>query len=483
MAGLLTVPGRAAVTIGRATLRFIAAVLGSTVAFPKLFWRPKLLLLWLLRSHLAQALLLASLLLMPEVVPAAADRVLEKLYQPISTKVLGVLPVRQTNPKLNGRKAQVRWALQYGSGALVFCAFWLSIPGTLKRGEQIADSREDKADELIQTTPSSSVLLYRTALTFTADGDHIRTIHEKLDRLDRTVGGSVPPTNATVAMRPSTRGKGSAKRKGTGSETHRYVTKRELGRGAMGVVLLAHDTVLERKVAIKELPPAVANDPQLLERFRREARALARLNHPGIVQVYDFAQFQGSSWIIMEYVEGMELGAVSAKAGPMDPAEVVRLGKAMAEALQYAHDKGVLHRDLKPANVLVDRQGQPKVMDFGVARLAMSGEHTQPGTMLGSPSYMSPEQARGIDVDTRTDVYALGAILYGLLAGEKMFDGTVDEVLAQLLGGRPVPIRRAVKSTPLRLARLVMAMVEKNPQQRPSSMAAVQEMLEQIRIR
>ena len=483
MEEFLTVPGRAVVAIGRATLRFVTATLRSTLAFPKLIWKPKLFILWLLRSHLAQALLLASLLLMPEIVPDAADRLLEKIYQPISTKVLGVLPVRQTNPKLNGRKTQVRWTLQYGSGALVFFAFWFSIPAALKRGERIAGSREDKADELIRSTPSSSVLLYRQALTFTTDGDHVKTILEKLGGLDRTISGSAPPADATTVMRPTARSKARGKSDGLNGQTQRYVTERELGRGAMGVVLLARDAVLERKVAIKELPRVVANDPELLERFQREAKALARLNHPGIVQVYDFTQFQGSSWIVMEYVEGKELEAISAKAGVMDPAEVVRLGKAMAEALQYAHDKGVLHRDLKPANVLVDRQGQPKVMDFGVARLAMSGAHTQPGTMLGSPSYMSPEQARGIAVDARTDVYALGAILYGLLAGERMFDGTLEEVIAQVLGKTPVPIRRAVKTTPLRLSRLVMSMVAKNPKQRPRSMAAVHDELEQMRIR
>jgi predicted Ser/Thr protein kinase len=411
---------------------------------------------------------------------------LEKVYRPVSTRLLGMeLPVRQSHPKLKERQSQLRWALQYGSGALVFFAFWFSIPAALRRGERIASSHEEKADGLLGSTPSESVLLYRNALTFTTDGEQINTLREKLDALDRSVSNGAP-ADATVPMRlPKKKAKKTKKRKATAPADpgQRYAIERELGRGSMGVVLLARDTVLERKVAIKELPHAVANDPHLLERFQREAKALARLNHPGIVQVYDFAQFQGSSWIVMEYVEGKELEELSAKAGVMEPAEVVRLGKLMAEALQYAHDRGVLHRDLKPANVLVDAQGQPKVMDFGVARLAMSGAHTQPGTLLGSPSYMSPEQARGKEVDQRTDVYALGAILYGLIAGERMFSGTVEEVIAQVLGQPPVPIRRVVKKTPLRLAKLVMSMVAKNQKERPDSMAAVLDELEQMRIR
>ncbi|MDF1555210.1 MAG: serine/threonine-protein kinase [Deferrisomatales bacterium] len=480
MEGALAIAETAATASARGLLRFATAMFRSTIAFPKLWWRPKLLLLWLFRAHLAQALLVASLLLMPQIVPRATDRLLEKIYPPVSTKLLGLLPVRQAHPKLDRRKGQLRWALRYGSGALVFWAFWVSIPAAIRRGECIARSYEGRADALLHSTPSASVVLYRRALTFTSDSDHGTAIRGKLDKLDRRVAGSRPPVAATSVMDPG--GRTGSQEQGLGGQGQRYVIEKELGRGGMGVVLLAHDTVLERKVAIKQLPHTVANDVPHSERFRREAQALARLNHPGIVQVYDFAQFQGSAWIIMEYVEGAELESLAARTGIMDPAEVVRLGRAMAAALQCAHDNGVLHRDLKPTNVLVDGQGNPKVMDFGVARLAMSDTHTRPGTVLGSPAYMSPEQARGAGVDERTDIYALGVILYELLAGEKLFDGTLEEVIAQVLGRVPAPICDVTGGLPPRLSQLVMSMVAKDPEQRPATMAAVQAQLGELHV-
>lgn len=195
-----------------------------------------------------------------------------------------------------------------------------------------------------------------------------------------------------------------------------------LGAGGMGVVYLARQPKLERKVALKLLPEHLARDPQFAERFHREARLLARLNHPGIVTVYDFGESGGFFFLLMEYVDGVNLRDAMG-AGRFSAAEALRVVPPLCEALQYAHDEGILHRDIKPANILLDGRGRVKIADFGIAKLL--GEQasvvglTATGSVVGTAAYMAPEQMeRPGEVDHRADIYSLGVVLYEMLTGE-----------------------------------------------------------------
>ena len=195
-----------------------------------------------------------------------------------------------------------------------------------------------------------------------------------------------------------------------------------IGRGAMGAVYEAHQIALDRKVAIKLLPLEISGDEVFVERFRREARALARLNHPNIISVYEFGStLAGHLFFVMEFVAGANLREMIHGPG-VAPAQAVEIFGGVCDALAYAHGKGVVHRDIKPANVMVSADGQVKVADFGLVRLVDSAAgdagHTVTGTVIGTPEYMSPEQMRGIDVDRRADIYSLGVMLYEMLCRE-----------------------------------------------------------------
>lgn len=216
----------------------------------------------------------------------------------------------------------------------------------------------------------------------------------------------------------------------------RYRRVKELGRGAMGTVFLAHDTLLEREVALKTIS-APLSDPSLVEqRFFKEARMVAKLNHSGIVQIYDFFEQDGRCFIAMEYVKGMSLDKMIATSS-LNHKQKTMLAVEIAEAMAYAHSQNIIHRDLKPANILVTDNNTAKITDFGLAKINGTQE-TQMGTIMGSPLYMSPEQADGQHVDKRSDIYAYGVLLYELLTGKCLFSGeTATQVIAQHLA-KPV---------------------------------------------
>ncbi|MGH9032742.1 MAG: Stk1 family PASTA domain-containing Ser/Thr kinase [Acidimicrobiia bacterium] len=215
--------------------------------------------------------------------------------------------------------------------------------------------------------------------------------------------------------------------------SNRYEIQRGIARGGMAQVYLARDQLLDRPVAIKALFPEFARDPSFVERFRREAQAAANLNHPNIVGIYDWGQERGTYFIVMEYVEGRSLRDLIRAQGALPPAQVAEIGAEIAGALAFAHRAGVVHRDVKPGNVLMTAAGRVKVTDFGIARATQGnvGEAlTQTGAVMGTATYFSPEQAQGLPVDGRSDVYSLGVVLFEMLTGEPPFSGDTPVVVA-----------------------------------------------------
>ncbi len=222
-----------------------------------------------------------------------------------------------------------------------------------------------------------------------------------------------------------------------------------IGEGGMGAVFRGEDTMLQRQVAIKVLRPELARQQALVDRFRTEAVALARLNHPNIATVYGLLQQDGQYYMVLEYVDGQTLEAILARRGRLPWSEAVSLARDTLAALDHAHGMGVVHRDLKPANLMVTRTGQLKVMDFGIARLAGTSRHTEYGRIVGTPLYMSPEQLRGEEVDGRSDVYSLGVVLYELLTGREAFQADSDYALLMAqLNQMPEPLSRYVPDLP-----------------------------------
>ena len=246
----------------------------------------------------------------------------------------------------------------------------------------------------------------------------------------------------------------------------RYSLERELGRGGMGVVYLAREVRLERPVAIKLLPPDLAAHPTLRERFLREARTAARLSHPYIVPIHSVDEVAGFVYYVMAYVDGETLSQRVQARGPLPAHDVTRILREVAWALAYAHAQGVIHRDIKPANVLLEHgTHRTMVLDFGIARLANATGETEVGQVLGTPEYMSPEQACGESLDGRSDLYSLGVVGYYAVTGTLPFTGSAQEVLAQQVTKAPPPIA-AARGVPRMLASAIEKCLAKSPSQR-----------------
>jgi serine/threonine protein kinase/dienelactone hydrolase len=275
----------------------------------------------------------------------------------------------------------------------------------------------------------------------------------------------------------------------TGRVLGRFRIIRLLGRGAMGEVYLAADTRLARQVALKLLPIGFLGDSERVRRFEREARSAAALNHPNIVTVHEVGEWEGQPFIAMEFVEGETL-AERMYRHPLSTAETIQVALQTSAALEAAHSAGIVHRDLKPANIMVRPDGIVKVLDFGLARLSVTESasdsaatvtRTLPGRILGTPYYMSPEQARGEVVDARSDWWSFGVVLYEILAGQRPFQGSSHmEVLAAILSSEPAPLRSVNRSVPPELADIVSRLLVKEREQRLCSMADVSRNLERL---
>jgi serine/threonine-protein kinase len=250
----------------------------------------------------------------------------------------------------------------------------------------------------------------------------------------------------------------------------RYELHRRLARGGMADVFLARDQLLDRPVAVKVLFPEFATDPNFVERFRREAQSAANLNHPNIVSVYDWGQEQGTYFIVMEYIDGRSLADILRTEGPLHPQRAAEVASDIAAALGFAHRNGVVHRDVKPGNVLISPSGQVKVADFGIARALGAGAEenlTQAGSVMGTATYFAPEQAQGLPLDPRSDLYSLGVVLYEMVTGRPPFSGESPVAIAyKHVQEQPAPPRHLNTNVPAELEAIILKLLAKSPQQR-----------------
>jgi serine/threonine-protein kinase len=262
----------------------------------------------------------------------------------------------------------------------------------------------------------------------------------------------------------------------------RYRVEARIGQGGMAEVYRGFDPVLSRTVAIKVLLPQFARDAGFVARFRREAQAAARLNQPNIVGVYDTGADGDRQYIVMEFVEGRTLAEFLAGGRRLTPMQAVELTQKIAAALASAHERGIVHRDIKPGNVMVTRDGLVKVMDFGIARMQTDITAPQTSSVIGTPTYLSPEQAQGQTVDARSDLYSLGCVLYELLAGRPPFTGDTPVAIAyKQVNETPVPPSAHNPDIPPRLDAVVMKCLAKNPANRYQTAEELSADLERVK--
>ena len=274
-----------------------------------------------------------------------------------------------------------------------------------------------------------------------------------------------------------------------GKKLGHYQIISQLGTGGMGEVYLARDTRLNRPVAVKTLPVSLSAHPNYLQRFQIEAEAAATLNHPNVATIYSVEEFNDQPFITMEYVEGKTLDAMIPPGG-LDVKTFLEWFTPVADALSHAHEKGIIHRDIKPSNIMITSEGVPKILDFGLAQIACESvsdnvstlKMTYPGQIMGTPAYMSPEQAEGREVDSRTDIFSFGVVMYEAITGQRPFTGdSYASIVSNLLKSEPPNISEIKPETPYLLVRLINRCLNKSRRHRFQTMREIRVLLEEIR--
>ena len=417
------------------------------------------------------ALLLAAVIV-AAVKPAVEVGVRQVLPPVRQSKMLGLVKREKPRPAALAVTRLLMLAAWAGVGGVVFLRWRRELPDRLAAAEACARRWEHEAERLAETAPDRSRRLYRAALVLTLDREARRRVQARL-----CAPGGAADAAATCAatpadtLAPPTRA--GAEGPAPPGLDRRYRLEEKLGQGAMGIVYRGHDQVLDRPVALKRLAARLVGESVYSERFRQEARALARLSHPHIVQVFDLIAVGKEIWMVLEYLDGGSLADYLKTHGRLEPAEAARMICGIADGLAVAHREGIIHRDIKPANILLTADRRAKLSDFGIAKLAREATLTQAGSTLGSPAYMSPEQCSGEGLDERSDIYSLGITLYELLAGRPPFAGETSGILAQHLVGDPAPLAQWAPGVPEPLDRLVRLMLAKRREDRPQMMAEV----------
>jgi hypothetical protein len=434
------------VSWSRTRIRALAIRLRESWQYaPRLREKPEALGRLLLDARRAQITLGVLFALGLFVMPTVRDAMLEL-----------VLPAQMSSGFLGiGRKARPHPDLETWR-TILSCGYWLAAIAAsgvllcLDLPRAFGEAHEGKSEAALPTGSAPTALAGHAATSSPAAA---------------RAGMSIPSTGPTAEQAPA---------------AGRYIVEAELGQGGMGSVYRARDRVLGRSVALKQLFPELVANRELARRFEQEARVLAQLAHPHIVQIFDLVVEPSGMWMAMELIDGGSLHDKIERDGALPLKEAVRLALQMAEALAYAHAQGVVHRDFKPGNVMLTSSGHAKVADFGLAKLLQQQgdtKLTRAGAVMGSPPYMSPEQATAGAVDVRTDIYAFGITLFEMLTGSVPFTGGLTEVLMAHLTRTPEFPAAIAAELPEPLVALVLHTLEKRPEDRPASMADVLERL------
>jgi len=442
---------------------------------PVVWQKPRVFRHWLLNARTAQIALMALVIIVPFALNPLIDMLLANLFGTVTEeRVFGLFTKEKVHPYLENAQLIAHWIIWILSLLICIYLFLRHLPDALEHAREVVEQKIQLADKLLKKNPSESILLYTAATQWNVDENYEKVLSTKLHGFNDSVFNDL---DKTIAVTTQVNFSSAPQNFSHSVIAERYPIKKLLGSGAMGNVYLAEDIRLKREVALKQLAPNLSSNKQLIARFRQEAVALARLSHPNIVQVYDFFEAEGFFWIAMEFVTGGELEE-KLQSGSLQLQETLRLVKQLAEALGYAHEKGVIHRDFKPANVLLTENADVKISDFGIAKLAQSSVHTQINTVMGTPSYMSPEQANGENADLRTDIYSLGVVTYQMLSGELPFKGDTKSIVAQHLTKQAPSLSEKHKDIPTEIDYIIQKMLMKAPADRYQSMLEIAEQIE-----
>lgn len=449
----------------------------SALLLPQLMHKPKLLEIWMRQSHKAQ-ITLGIILFLLLVAAGPVSQGLADYWYPLERETLGerisILfnssAYRQAEQLHDSRYQQINiglWCIGLGTVLLVLL---LELPRALTIGNRQAQQLLEQASNIKHSNPELAQTLRSTAQNFLLSEDS----PDESSNCDNTQGdGLLEKTQ--VIQQPFTTQRFIG-------ENQRYRIEKPLASGGAGIVYQAFDTVLQRKVALKELYSELAGDEEHTERFKVEARALAALTHPHVVPVYDLLEEKGHFWLVMELLTGGDLSNKIERTGTIPVNESIKVIIGLAQGLAYAHQQNFVHRDIKPANILFAADGSFRITDFGIAKHASSNVKTQQGLILGSPGYMSPEQAAGENIDYRSDIYSLGITLYHMVTGSVPFQGDTSSVLAQhITQAPPTPsdINPAISQA---VEAVILKMLEKIPQNRYQSMDELVEALDALNL-
>ena len=424
---------------------------------PSLLQKPRLLLLWLRSARRAQLAFVTSIFLLTVVAPPTFSLIADTLHPPVIEEKTVLLVIKHNQVIIDPWRDKLYTGLITTSWMLgitwVFILLIGHIPVSVVLGRRRARALLRASTE--QPDRTESARLHTLAHSLLVDGTEVEGAQVR-------DASSLSQATAKTVLISLTK----PEKTGYLGADNRYRLDKVLGSGGMGVVHAGYDTVLKRPVALKQLFGHLVNDPEQSERFRQEATALAAISHNHIVGIYDLVEDSGCFWIVMELLTGGSLGDKLRDGTALAVAHSVDVTCKIADGLGYAHNLGMVHRDVKPMNILFTSSGTPKLADFGNAKIAVPSVHTQHGVTMGSPIYMSPEQAAGETVDHRSDIYSLGISLYHMLTGKVPFDGDLGAILAKHISQAPQAPNELNEDISDELAATVLTMINKKPDER-----------------